>query len=198
MKTPLGAYPRSERAPLARTTLPPEGPGPCSPLYRKPVAGRHEAIVASSTRCRRPPSLPRRGVAPVAFRAGADRRHRHACTALQGPLTLNSTPAPAGAISPAGANYMICFLDSEGAPLSGDKNYRVNLPPNIPAKIFWSVTLYDAENSSGLANGQPYRAEILGRGSEFVREEAVAIIYQVRLQSPAERHSSPRRLGRSA
>jgi hypothetical protein len=25
-----------------------------------------------------------------------------------------------------------------------------------PAEIFWSVTLYDAENSSGLANGQPF------------------------------------------
>jgi hypothetical protein len=24
------------------------------------------------------------------------------------------------------------------------------LPPNIPAANFWSVTLYDAENSSGL------------------------------------------------
>ena len=46
-----------------------------------------------------------------------------------------------------GANYMIGFTDSEGAPLSGGSNYRVHLPPNIPAGIFWSVTLYDAENS---------------------------------------------------
>ena len=55
-----------------------------------------------------------------------------------------------------GANYMMGFTDSEGAPLSGGSNYRLNLPPNIPAKIFWSLTLYDAENSSGLANGQPF------------------------------------------
>ena len=55
-----------------------------------------------------------------------------------------------------GANYMMGFTDSEGAPLSGGKNYRVNLPPKIPARIFWSMTLYDAENSSGLANGQPF------------------------------------------
>src|SRR3989441_110101 len=32
-----------------------------------------------------------------------------------------------------GANYMIGFTDSEGAPLSGSRNYRLNLPPNIPA-----------------------------------------------------------------
>jgi hypothetical protein len=53
-----------------------------------------------------------------------------------------------------GANYMIAFTDSEGTPLSGDSNYRLNLPPNIPAANFWSVTLYDAAKSSGLANGQ--------------------------------------------
>ena len=55
-----------------------------------------------------------------------------------------------------GAKYVIAFTDSAGTPLSGGSNYRVNLPPNIPAANFWSVTLYDAENASGLANGQPF------------------------------------------
>jgi hypothetical protein len=55
-----------------------------------------------------------------------------------------------------GAAYMIGFTDSEGTPLSGGSNYRLNLPPNIPAANFWSVTLYEAENASGLANGQPF------------------------------------------
>lgn len=35
-------------------------------------------------------------------------------------------------------------------------SYKLNLPPNIPAALFWSVTLYDAANASGLANGQPF------------------------------------------
>jgi hypothetical protein len=51
---------------------------------------------------------------------------------------------------------MIGFTDSEGVPLSGGSGYRLNLPPSIPASIFWSLTVYDAENSSGLANGQPF------------------------------------------
>jgi hypothetical protein len=55
-----------------------------------------------------------------------------------------------------GAKYMIGFTDSDGTPLSGGTNYKINLPPNIPAANFWSVTLYDAENASGLANGQPF------------------------------------------
>jgi hypothetical protein len=55
-----------------------------------------------------------------------------------------------------GAKYMVAFTDSTGTPLSGSASYRLNLPPNIPAANFWSVTLYEAENASGLANGQPF------------------------------------------
>jgi hypothetical protein len=55
-----------------------------------------------------------------------------------------------------GAMYMIAFTDGAGTPLSGGANYRLNLPANIPAANFWSVTLYEAENASGLANGQPF------------------------------------------
>ncbi len=55
-----------------------------------------------------------------------------------------------------GAKYMIAFTDSAGVPLSGGANYQLKLPPKIPAANFWSVTLYEAENASGLANGQPF------------------------------------------
>ena len=56
----------------------------------------------------------------------------------------------------AAAMYVIGFTDSDGTPLVGASNYRVSLPANIPARLFWSVTLYEAENASGLANGQPF------------------------------------------
>jgi hypothetical protein len=55
-----------------------------------------------------------------------------------------------------GAKYMIVFVDSQGANLSGGSRYRLRLPRDIPAANFWSVTLYEAENGSGLANGQPF------------------------------------------
>ena len=55
-----------------------------------------------------------------------------------------------------GAKYMIAFVDMSGANLSGGSSYRLHLPPDIPAANFWSVTLYEAENGSGLANGQPF------------------------------------------
>jgi hypothetical protein len=65
------------------------------------------------------------------------------------PGMLSQTPGK-------GAKYLVAFTDSTGTPLSGGASYRVTLPPNIPAANFWSVTLYEAENASGLANGQPF------------------------------------------
>jgi len=55
-----------------------------------------------------------------------------------------------------GAFYIMAFTDSDGAPLAGGTNYRLNLPKDVPAANFWSLTLYEAENASGLANGQPF------------------------------------------
>ena len=55
-----------------------------------------------------------------------------------------------------GAKYLVGFTDGQGMLLLGDRNYRLHLPPNIPAANFWSLTLYDAASASGLANGQPF------------------------------------------
>jgi hypothetical protein len=55
-----------------------------------------------------------------------------------------------------GAFYMIAFKDAAGNWLNGQNSYKLTLPPNIPAALFWSVTLYEAENASGLDNGQPF------------------------------------------
>ena len=55
-----------------------------------------------------------------------------------------------------GAAYMIAFTDGSDTPLSGGSSYRLTLPADIPAANFWSLTLYEAENGSGLANGQPF------------------------------------------
>lgn len=65
------------------------------------------------------------------------------------PGMLSQTPGQ-------GAKYMIVFVDSQGKNLSGGRRYLLRLPRDIPAANFWSVTLYDAENGSGLANGQPF------------------------------------------
>jgi hypothetical protein len=54
-----------------------------------------------------------------------------------------------------GSQYLASYKDASGAYLDGDQNYRLRLPAGIPAKNFWSVTVYDAETRSLLQNGQP-------------------------------------------
>jgi hypothetical protein len=64
------------------------------------------------------------------------------------------SPAMAADFVGMGAKYPATLRDADGDILSGGQTYKLHLPPNIPAKLFWSVTVYDADNASGLDNGQ--------------------------------------------
>lgn len=55
-----------------------------------------------------------------------------------------------------GSQYLMAFLDSEGNPFDGAKTYKVTLPKDIPAKAFWSFTLYDNQTRSMLQTPQKY------------------------------------------
>jgi hypothetical protein len=57
-----------------------------------------------------------------------------------------------------GSQYLWTYRDAEGNYLDGAKNYRLHIPPNVPAKAFWSVLVYDALSRSQLQNGQPFPA----------------------------------------
>jgi hypothetical protein len=39
-----------------------------------------------------------------------------------------------------GQAYLGSFRDKEGHAFDGAKSYRLHVPPNVPAKQFWSVT----------------------------------------------------------
>jgi|SRR5580698_5440267 hypothetical protein len=66
------------------------------------------------------------------------------------------SPGMISQIAGKGAKYGIAFVDGNNNALTGDNNYKLTLSANIPAANFWSVTAYEAENASGLANGQPF------------------------------------------
>ena len=55
-----------------------------------------------------------------------------------------------------GSKYPFAYRDADGEFLFGTRSYKLPLPANVPAGNFWSVTLYDASNASGLQNDQPF------------------------------------------
>ena len=69
--------------------------------------------------------------------------------------TLDS-PGMIMTIPEVGSQYLMGFLDAKGEMLDGAKTYRVTLPKNIPAKAFWSFTLYDNQTRSMLQTPQKY------------------------------------------
>jgi hypothetical protein len=46
------------------------------------------------------------------------------------------------------AFYLDTFLDAQGQPLRGENTYRLHVPADVPAKQFWTFTIYDRETSS--------------------------------------------------
>src|SRR5262249_53558008 len=58
---------------------------------------------------------------------------------------IGASPAlfrrPSGAVS----LYWLGLRDAAGAYLEGSRTYQLTVPQPVPAKLFWSVTVYDAE-----------------------------------------------------
>jgi hypothetical protein len=66
------------------------------------------------------------------------------------------TPAMAMKMVGVGSQYAAAFVDSEGKALDGSKTYKIHLPPNIPAKNFWSFVVYDNQTRSELQTAEQF------------------------------------------
>jgi hypothetical protein len=69
--------------------------------------------------------------------------------------TVN-TPKMAAKIPGKGSQYAMTYLDPENNPFDGAKNYKVNIPKDVPAANFWSLVVYDPQTRSELQTSQPY------------------------------------------
>jgi hypothetical protein len=65
-------------------------------------------------------------------------------------LATMTTPAMVNAKVGQGSQYALSASDAEGRYLDGAKSYRLRLPPEIPAKDFWSIVVYDPQTRSML------------------------------------------------
>jgi len=76
-------------------------------------------------------------------------------TAFYYGYTLDS-PGMIMRIPDVGSQYLMGFVDSNGNPYDGGKTYKVALPKGIPARAFWSFTVYDNQSRSMLDTPQRY------------------------------------------
>ena len=54
----------------------------------------------------------------------------------------------------AGSLYWLGLRDKDGNYLDGSKTYKLSVPQPVPQKLFWSVTVYDAETRSQIQTNQ--------------------------------------------
>lgn len=54
----------------------------------------------------------------------------------------------------AGSLYWLATRDATGAYLDGGRSYTLDVPQPVPAKLFWSITVYDARTRSEIRTGQ--------------------------------------------
>jgi hypothetical protein len=71
-------------------------------------------------------------------------------------IATGISPAMAVKMVGIGSQYAWAERDAAGEYLDGAKTYRVHLPPNIPAKNFWSFVVYDPQTRSMLQTDQQF------------------------------------------
>jgi hypothetical protein len=88
------------------------------------------------------------------------------------------TPAMALTRPGAGSDYLIAGLDSEHRALDGAKTYKLHVPPNVPVKDNWSVTIYDTQTRSMLQTDQKFAGlNSLGKGLKANTDGSVDIYF---------------------
>jgi hypothetical protein len=99
-----------------------------------------------------PPMITKEGVKPFP-NSGA--RKLNARTSFFYTAT-GTTPAMCMRLEGIGSQYLVANVDKNGQPFDGSRTYKIVLPKDIPAKRFWSFTVYDNQSRSMLQTPQRY------------------------------------------
>lgn len=69
-------------------------------------------------------------------------------------VAYSSAPAMVMRTLDAGSKYPVALRDADGDFLDGGRAYRLHMPPNPPAALFWAVTAYNVTDGSMVAAAQ--------------------------------------------
>ena len=53
-----------------------------------------------------------------------------------------------------GSAYLLTIMDKDGRSLDGGTSYRLTVPPNVPARQYWSATVYDRDTHAPIRNAR--------------------------------------------
>jgi hypothetical protein len=76
-----------------------------------------------------------------------------------------------------GSQYALSCRDANGQYLNGSNSYRLHLPPDIPAKDFWSVVVYDPQTRSMLQTDQQFPSTSSQKKDIFINPDTSVDVY---------------------
>lgn len=90
--------------------------------------------------------------------------------------TVN-TPAMVLKMPGKGSQYASSAKDQNGDYFDGAKTYKLHMPPNVPAKDFWSIVIYDPQTRSELQTGQTFPSKNNKRDNLTVNADGSVDLY---------------------
>jgi hypothetical protein len=73
--------------------------------------------------------------------------------------------------------YLWAARDASGEPLQGGINYRLHVPPNVPARQFWAATVYDIETAAFFRNAPSIELNSYGQDIETNPDGSVDVYF---------------------
>jgi hypothetical protein len=92
--------------------------------------------------------------------------------------------------------YLDLAEDEDGNWLDGGRNYKLNVPPNVPVRDFWSATVYDLESAAWIRGMPKLGIASSTEGIVTNRDGSVDIFFGAEAPDGLESNWIPTRKGR--